>query len=105
MPESCIFCFIGPDKICALCLKDRKQYYNRTHYLKKAENKDYKYKKCYTCHEIKPYEEYIGPINKHRDCKICKIKKAEIYRNKYYKQKPINKDFYIPKNIELCMKI
>jgi len=100
MPESCIFCFTGPDKICALCLKDRKQYYNRSHYLKKAENKDYKYKKCYTCHEIKPYGEFVGPISKHRDCKICKIKK---YRNKYYKQIPINKDFDIPKYIEICM--
>ena len=103
MPESCIFCFTGPDKMCALCLRDRKQYYNRTYYLKKAENKDYKYKKCYTCHEIKAYGEFIGPINKHRDCKICKIKKTEKYKNKTIKQHLINRDFDIPKSINICI--
>ena len=105
MPEGCIFCFIGNDKICQLCLKDRKQYYNRTFYIKKTENKITLYKRCFTCKIEKHYEEYIDSKHKHRECFNCRKKKIKkynkLYYNTYIKRVPKQKELIVPDKIEI----
>ena len=82
MVQLCIFCFTGPDKICALCLRDRKQYYNRTYYFKTSNIKRFPiYKKCSKCKIDKLFEEY-NRVRLHRNCIKCrKIKISKKQRS------------------------